>query len=447
MKKVVIISKDKTFPLIFKNFFEANFKVRVDIILDTNNLSDKLINISPDMIMTCDNTSKGELKSFTEKILTSLSKDIPLFSINGSDFYAEYKCSESPESLDLSKIKDKVSEVVDLDDAKEESFYEILIENFYLLTEPCCDIYIKISKPTGAEFVKRINAGDQVDKDAIKKYQAMNLTHFYVEYDDYERIMEQILSTSLRSLIDANQSGQDTMEVTADSFEITQNLLDELGVKPMTVRVARAAMKSMMKSVSGDKKLTILLKDILNNESSYSFKRSYLIMLFFNEILPFLGWGSGAQMEQTLEKITFVSFFHDCCLRDEHLLKINSKDDLVNSDLTDIDYALIDHHANKAATLVQSVPNTPPGVDVIIRQHHGSPNGVGFCEKYTNSISPVAIVFIVVESYVTEILNTLYDGRKPSNSEIFAFLDDEFPLPSYRKIVGLLKNMSMAKKK
>lgn len=327
----------------------------------------------------------------------------------------------------------------DLEFIKMPDFVGIPIKNFYQLNNPCSDIYIRIKKQEGDQFVKRINAGEQMDKEVVKKYQNMNLEEFFVKKENYQTLMNQILGQSIARVVLAHKTGEHIQEVNADSFEISQNLLDQMGITAATVKMARVAIKSMMKTLSTNNKISSLLKDLMQNESSYAFKRCYMISLFGNQLLPEMGWGRGEQLSQNLEKITFVAFFHDAFLRDEKLIRIMSNSELEHAELSGSDRTLVLEHANRASTLALSIPQCPTGIDVIIRQHHGAHNGIGFPEQYTSSVSPLAILFIVLEAFCTEILEALYAKKKLSLDEIFASLEGKFTLPSYRKIVEGLK--------
>ncbi|MAE59574.1 MAG: hypothetical protein CME69_11875 [Halobacteriovorax sp.] len=441
MKNILLVSSDVEVSSIFGLFFKTNFKVGIHICASKDQFVEDLENKNIDIIITLDAKRNQNISEFVKSHLNTNGLNIPTFSIGAEYLTVDFITSQS--QANFSKIGQKLQDVIELEQKEAYQYIPIQIENFYLLKSPNCDIYIKIQKTDGDQFVKRINAGDAIDKDSVKKYQDMNLDFFYVEREDFEKIIDQILSETLKGIVIANKSKESTIEVTGDSFEITQNILDEFGVRASTVRVARATIKSILNSVSSNKKLSALLKEVLNNEASYSFKRSFLNTLFFNEIAPHLGWGKGNQLNQTIEKFAFVSFFHDCYLRDEKLLRINWKDDLDATNFTNAEYELLDMHANKAATLLQQIPNCPSDVDVIIRQHHGTNNGVGFADKLTVSISPISVVFIVIEAFSTEILNTLYDKKKLNIKDVFAILNERFTLSSYNKILELLKNMVM----
>ncbi|EPZ51307.1 hypothetical protein M902_2577 [Bacteriovorax sp. BAL6_X] len=320
-------------------------------------------------------------------------------------------------------------------------FVSVEIANFYQLSNPCCDIYIKMKKSGVEHFVKRIYANDVLDKDIVRRYEQNNLTHFFVQKEDFERLMGQILSQSLTKVVKAFKQDKKVMEVSSDTFEISQNLLNEIGITPQTVKLAKTSIVAMTKTVSSSKKLSTLLRSLLENETTYAFKRNYLSSLFFYQIIPNLGWGRGEQLKQTMDKVCYICFFHDILLREEKLLKIHSLDDLEQVELSDSEKKLVLDHANLTTTLLQEISGIPTGIDVIVRQHHGSLNGVGFPDVYTSNLSPLAISFIVIEKYVVEILKCIEGREKLKLNTILSELEEFFHLSSYRKIIFELKSL------
>lgn len=320
-------------------------------------------------------------------------------------------------------------------------YVKVEVSNFYQLSNPCCDIYIRMSKTGEDHYVKRIYANDILDKDIVKKYEDNNLTHFYVQKEDFEKLMGQILSQSLSKVVKAFKKKDKVLETSSDTFEISQNLLNDMGITPQTVKLAKTSIVAMQKTISGSKKLMPLLRGLLENETSYAFKRNYLTSLFFYQIIPNLGWGRGEQLKQTMDKVCYICFFHDIILREEKLLKIHSLDDLNAADLTANQKKMVLEHANMCTTLLQEISGIPSGIDVIVRQHHGALNGIGFPDVYTSNLSPLAICFIVIEKYVVEILKCIDNREKIKLNSILLELDEFFHLSSYRKIVFELKNL------
>ncbi|MEH0861251.1 hypothetical protein [Halobacteriovorax sp. DPLXC-1] len=320
-------------------------------------------------------------------------------------------------------------------------YIQVEISNFYQLSNPCCDIYIKMTKTGEDHYVKRIYADDVLDKDIVRRYEDNNLTHFYVQKEDFEKLMGQILSQSLSKVVKAFKQGSKVLETSSDTYEISQNLLNDMGITPQTVKLAKTSIVAMQKTIAGSKKLMPLLRGLLENETSYAFKRNYLISLFFYQIIPNLGWGRGDQLKQTMDKVCYICFFHDIVLRDEELLKIHDSEDLALADITANQKKLVLEHANMCTTLLQEISGIPSGIDVIVRQHHGALNGIGFPDVYTSNLSPLAICFIVIEKYVVEILKCLENREKLKLNSILLELDDFFHLSSYRKIVFELKSL------
>ena len=185
-------------------------------------------------------------------------------------------------------------------------------------------------------------------------------------------------------------------------------------------------------------KLGTLLRKLLDNQLSYSYRRSYLICLMSYTLLPKMEWGSQDQQSVMLEKLSMVSFFHDIYLDDEKLLKIMDNEALKKANLTPRERDAVLNHAHQAALLVQSYPRLPQGVDIIIKQHHGVSNGVGFPEAITAGISPMAIFFVVIEDFVTTLLE---QGNEPNFAVILSHLKLRYQLPTYRKIVAEIEHM------
>jgi len=373
--------------------------------------------------------------SYESKVLVLGELDVSFGDYSTIKFDADCDdiCREVVKILNITKEE--------IDYVKQPDYLAIPIQNFYQLNNPCADIYIRIKKQGGDQFVKRINADEEMDKGIVKKYELMNLTELYVKKENFSHLMNQILNQSIKRIVEAHRAGENILEVSSDSYEISQNFIEQLGVTPGTIKMAKTSIKSMMKTVSANSKLSAILKEILQNESSYSYKRSYLVSLFAYQIMPELGWGRGEQLHQNLEKMTFVSFFHDAYLRDDKLVRIMSNDELEASDLTGAEKTLVLEHANRASTLVQGIPQCPAGIDVIIRQHHGAANGIGFPTSLTSSISPMAVVFIVLEDFSDHILRSVYNKEKVSIIETLTKLEEKYKLPSFKKVLELLKNL------
>lgn len=277
------------------------------------------------------------------------------------------------------------------------------VKHFFLMNKSPCDVYIKLVKKTGDEYVRRLKTGESFDREDLLKYQEFGVTDLYILKENYDVFMEGLLTQSLNALKNA-RSMEEAVDLAGESFAISTDLMRELGITPVCVAIVNQTIASMKNQIVQAGKLGPLLKKILEDHHSYSYRHSFLICALSYTLLPKMEWGSGDQQASLLEKIAMVSYFHDVYLDDEKLQKICSTEEMRKAGLTPRETDQLINHAHHAATLVQSYPRLPQGVDVIIKQHHGATNGVGFPEVFTAAISPMAIFFIVVEDFAKKVL-------------------------------------------
>src|SRR5690606_33126578 len=137
----------------------------------------------------------------------------------------------------------------------------------------------------------------------------------------------QLLAQSVQKVEETTQRDAH-IEVVADSYGISQNLIDDLGFSKQVVTMSNAAIGSMMKNIA-DSSFGAMLRDLLKNKNSFSYKRCYLISLLYYQVIPRMDWGqSETQINQNFEKMVFVSYFHDIVLKEDVHLKIMSNKDL-----------------------------------------------------------------------------------------------------------------------
>jgi len=336
-------------------------------------------------------------------------------------------------------------------DLKKENFSHLKLPDyipfnihlFYLMNHSPCNVYIRLVKKGGDEYVKRLNFGENFNKDDLHKYEDLGLKEFFILREERELFINGLLSQTLKAIKSIPLSDEQTIvSKTGDSFVISSELIKALGITPACVAMVDHTVTMMKTQIIKADKLGLLLKKLLDNQLSYSFRRSYLICLLSYTLLPRMEWGSGDQQNILLDKLSMVSFFHDIYLEEERLLKIMDNETFKKAVLSSREKDLVLNHANRAAMLVQSYPKLPQGVDLIIKQHHGVSNGVGFPDALTASISPMAVFFVVVEDFVTQILSQEDISHIP---EYVKTIKDRYTLPSYRKVAHEIELMFIKK--
>ncbi len=316
------------------------------------------------------------------------------------------------------------------------------VKHFYLMTKSPCSIFIKLLKKSGDEFVKRLNLDENFNREDLKKYEELGLSDLYILKEDYEVFMNSLFEQTLSNL-KTNKILEENVELVADSFVLSTDLMRTLGITPNCLAVVDQTISMMRTQILKADKIGPLLRKLLDDKMSYSYRHSYLISALAYTILPKMEWGSGDQQNILFEKICMVCYFHDVYLEDDKLIQISSLDDMRKAKLTVSEKDTLLNHAHKAAVLIQHYPKLPQGVDLIIKQHHGVANGYGFPESLTAAVSPMAIFFIVLEDFAKHILAINEPPEKLAHTMRAAIipLKEKYQLPSYRKIVNELEIM------
>ncbi|OFZ17335.1 MAG: hypothetical protein A2X86_02455 [Bdellovibrionales bacterium GWA2_49_15] len=319
----------------------------------------------------------------------------------------------------------------------------ISIKNFYGMDKCECDVFIRISKKNcDDQYVKRLHTGDNFDAVTLQKYESMGLLEFYVRSDDLSLVLSAFEQKALKQL-DEKCVVAELVQIGSHQFEVGQDLLLKLGVSDVTMRIVDTNIKVMTNAlVSGvvaPHNFGELLKALLANKGGYNYKHSFLLAFLCSTIIPKMEWGKNDQMKSNIEKMIYVSFMHDIHLQEEKLVRIHSKSAFEMMALTPQEHELVEYHANKVSTLALSMPRIPAGVDIILRQHHGTTNGVGFADGASGSLSGLAILFIVVETFTHMLLD--FQVLQLGPKAILKKMERDYTLASYRKVIDAMAEM------
>ena len=225
-------------------------------------------------------------------------------------------------------------------------------------------------------------------------------------------------------------SGTDKIQETEKATLVTQAYIKEMGIDDISVKMIKSCLVSIKSLVQGNQDKNALpgyLQKVLANTSSYNFNHSQLTAHLASFAIGQMSWGSDEQKE----KIIFIAFFHNVLLEDDHC-KIYTNEMLDKAGLDAKAKELINKHALDTAALVQKFPKAPLGADDLVKQHHGSRNGIGFPEQASASLSPLAIVFFIAEMLANKLLS------KPFNKDA-AFLDINQRIPKGLKAKSIVE--------
>lgn len=445
--KFLVIEPDYKIRTLLKKNFEENFGAEV---IDSDNVGDALDCLDNDAEIHCIITrNEFEKEKYAHVFLNYLydhPNKTPLI-VLGEFEHTFKKYALITGKVRIEEINRLILKALKL---KKEDFAFVKLPDylpyplpyFYLMKSTPVDLYIRIAKSTGDEFVKRFKEGDGFTKEDILKYEELGLSDFFVLKEEAPLLMNALLTQTFTEIKEADAVKK--VDLLENTFSISTDMMRKVGITNEAKAIADQTIVHISASVSSKDKLGELLKKILDDQMSFAYRRSYLISLLSASILPKLDWVNGEQRQVILLKLTMVAYFHDLFLEEDDHLKVMSVDDLkkISPDLTSTQKENILNHANKAAFLLQSYPKLPSGVDLIVKQHHGVSNGVGFAEQFSASISPLAMVFIVVEDFANQILI----AEKLDINAIIEYLQAKYTLPSYRKIVQELAELNKGSK-
>lgn len=304
------------------------------------------------------------------------------------------------------------------------------------MTKSPCDLFIL--KDDQYQKIHSIN--DSVDAEEIQKLIKNKTDTVYVEAANRLKFVNHVTTSLVSRLNDPNMSQEEKLTATDEAMQMVQQSSQHDGPpSPSTVELTTAAINTCLEIAKNNPTVAGLIKKLMANKASYMYKHTQLITHISQHILSNIEWGSNEQKS----KLAFVAFFHDICLTSDKLAKIHSDIAVGTSNLSMLDKDLVFKHAKVSAEIVQKFPVAPIGTDIIIMQHHGAVNGLGFAKTFTNSISPLAIVFIVAEEFTNMILQFPEDEKISSHKDdIIDKLNQKFNRSKYQKIIETLETIN-----
>lgn len=332
-----------------------------------------------------------------------------------------------------------------LDDNKLDNDYvPVGIEYFLNITSTSlgCDVFIRVKKGEDFQYIKLLHSTDDFTREDIEKYRVGGLKEFYVSKNHFSQFVNFVTSQLALKLEDEKLSSTDRIQITAEAYEITLERIESLGVDQHTIEIVEESIKSMQTSLGEDNALANFIQSLKSNQLSYAYSHSFMCSLILHKVIANFDW----QSNQIKDKLTFMAYFHDISLK-ESFMKYNNEADLANSNLSKEEKNSILNHASMSAAMIEKFPNVPQGIAPLLREHHGSKNGVGFPTTLNVGISPISMMFVVVENFVDEFLKIEGPPTVQDFEMIFERLGEKYTKVTYYQTLVALQNMTQYKKK
>jgi HD-GYP domain-containing protein (c-di-GMP phosphodiesterase class II) len=310
-------------------------------------------------------------------------------------------------------------------------FFPIPIAYFRELKRPVSNVYLHKDK----KFEVILPRLQEIDQKTINQYLDENIDFLYVDKMDRLEFVNNITSELMAHLKSEELSKDEQISASDKSIELLSKKLAHIGVTAETIELANKTMANIRKNVKSHPKLSQLMDRLLQNKTSYLFKHTQILTYVSLHIIQNIDWGTPEQEE----KIAFISFFHDIVLESDLQAQIKSTLELKRAKFSEQERLLVERHAQLAAEYVTKFPHAPMGSDQIIRQHHGTMNGVGFSEHYGNNVSPVSVVFIVAEEFTRIIMKN--ESGPFDKADMLRELKEEFPTSRFQKVLEKLQTL------
>ena len=313
--------------------------------------------------------------------------------------------------------------------------FPIPITYFKVIRRSVCSVYSQdIDDPK--KYHLRIKALQEFDEAMISTMIEEGVDYLYVNKLDRLAFVNNVTSELMSLLETSEMSPDEEISASDKSMELLSKKLLTIGVNEETITLARKNIDVMKKNAKSYPKLAKLLDRLLSNKSSYLFKHTQILTYVGLHIIKNIDWGNAEQEE----KISFIAFFHDIALETDAQAQIKSNLELKKAEFSIQERQLVEKHAMLSAEFVSKFPHAPMGADQIIRQHHGTLNGIGFSEHWGNNVSPIAIVFIVAEEFTRIIMKREHGPF--DRTEMLRELKEAFPTSRFQKVIDILQTVT-----
>jgi HD-GYP domain-containing protein (c-di-GMP phosphodiesterase class II) len=341
------------------------------------------------------------------------------------------------------EIKPLIKTAAQILNVTADDMYKLAVPEFYpfasnifkqVETAPY-NIYQKID----GEYKLLFPAQSKVQKSIIELLQ-QNDPNLYVEKNNRLKFVNYVTCENIAKIKDKELNNEELQDKAQNCYEHLKEKIEKFGITDETVELAKKNIKTVHNVCKKYPNIKSLLSRLLKDQSNYLFKHTQLITYFGMHLLDHLDWGAKKEVK---ECFSYVAFFHDIALETQEQAEVSSNLEYKNFKGSEHEKNLINRHAQIAAELVSKMPKIPPSVDLIIKQHHGILNGLGFSDHYSGNLSPLAITFIICEELTTILLE---QGKEFNESISINMLREKFSTKRFEKIINSLEKIMQSNK-
>ncbi|MBC7428780.1 MAG: hypothetical protein H7336_09235 [Bacteriovorax sp.] len=443
MGQILVISDNEILNQLYVTNLEVYLGAQVTLVDSTKKAIEEFKKSRADVIVTMNNINGQDSAGEIHNYLATIKHKTHLIVIGNPGKEIE-NIIIVPNSYNLQNLIRSCAQLLgvtakDMAEKDVPQYYPIESHFLSKIKEVPCSVYMQMKS---GEYTMVAKRGDLIGQ-TIKQFASEGISNLYVNSLDRLLIIN-IISTSIVDFL-KNTDGIETStksEALKTGFNFAAIAFSESpAVTTEIMNIASACTKVMAEVVNETPSLKKLLSILNSQRDGYIYTHSILAAFVSNHIIKRVSWGGDSH----IEKINFVLFFHDIMLAPIYLKypHLKYEEDLLFSDqLNDKEKEVVLNHARLAAEIIVTYKRAPIGADLLIKQHHGITNGIGFAIDFKDDISPLSKIVLVSEAFVEEFMK----GRDEKadyvldTKAILVVLHDKFKKTTYKKIIQTLEN-------
>jgi hypothetical protein len=303
------------------------------------------------------------------------------------------------------------------------------------------DIFTRAKDGEDFTYTKKFSINDKIDRQTVEQYAGSGVKDLYVHRSQHNKTLDSLNHQLITKYRLRNMPDIDKMLLNSDSYHIVLDLFRNQEINNYTAELISESLKTMKNLVRLPDAMSIYFSSLKERKISYSYAHCHLTCLLINNIVGGFSWNT----KDTKDIVVYLSYFHDLALHNDRLVRAHHYYSQEEDKLSEEDKAIIQKHADTAAKISGKILHTAFDLASLVREHHGLKTGIGFTELLSTNISPLCMVMIVVEEFVTCYLDVteigLQEIARVDLENIFVALEDKYSMSTYLETVKSLKKL------
>jgi hypothetical protein len=279
-----------------------------------------------------------------------------------------------------------------------DSWIDIPVTALYHFKQVPFDLFIKLSSD---RYIKRIPTLEEIDDSTIESFRSRGINEVYFLRENNKDFSRLLINNMLNKIESDYQNPNEELKARSQVFSTVKELVQALGIAPKVMQISETMITEVSSSVllAGGK----LAKHVERLQRNLQFSFHYRLV----ELTCYLGTQlllaiNEKNYPDEVRRFVFAAFFCDITLTEQDY--IHHFDEDLPKTLEVRDERVVMDHAWKAAELVSKYPNAPIDIGIVIKQHHGAVDGVGFPKKKSPHLTTLAKCLIISQELSYKIL-------------------------------------------